>query len=201
MSKNALIIFTRKPELGKVKTRLAKGVGDEKALEIYIYLLQHSAKIASKVSASKQVWYTNSVEQNDLWDDSIFEKYTQIEGDLGDKMKTAFKHSFENSFEKVVIIGTDLLNVATDDIESAYDQLDENDVVFGPAEDGGYYLLGMNQFIPELFENIEWSTENVLNQSIKQIPDQKFTLLDEKNDIDYKEDALRHHELEEIILK
>lgn len=199
MQKNALIIFSRKPELGKVKTRLAKSVGDQKALEVYIYLLKHSAEIASQVNAEKQVWYTNSIEKNDVWDDEIFKKFKQIDGDLGEKMKHAFSSNFDNYFKKVVIIGTDLPDIDTDTIEKAYQLLDTNDVVIGPAEDGGYYLLGMNRFIPEVFNDVEWSTPKVLNQTLGKLKHKSVALLDKKNDIDYEEDALRHETLIEII--
>ena len=201
MSKNALIIFTRKPELGKVKTRLAKGVGQEKALEIYIYLLKHSAEISSHVSAEKQVWYTTSIEKNDIWNDNIFKKYKQLDGDLGKKMKHAFFTNFNNEFEKVVIMGTDLLDIDTNTIENAFQQLDKHDVVIGPAEDGGYYLMGMNHFIPEVFDNVEWSTSEVLEKTLEKLKHKSVMLLDEKNDIDYKEDALRHTELKGILSK
>lgn len=197
--KNCLIIFTRKPEKGKVKTRLAKGIGDDKALKIYIYLLKHSAEITAKVNANRQVWYTNSIEKNDLWDDDIFEKQVQSEGDLGLKMKSAFAYNFKQGYQKVIIIGTDLLDLDSETIEKAYQLLDENDVVFGPAEDGGYYLLGMSHFIPELFQDIAWSTEKVLQQSLEHLSQKNVALLEEKNDIDFKEDALRHPKLKAII--
>lgn len=201
MQKNALIIFSRKPELGKVKTRLAKSVGDQKALEVYIYLLKHSAEIASQANAEKQVWYTNSIEKNDIWDDEIFKKFKQIDGDLGEKMKHAFSSNFDNWFKKVVIIGTDLLDIDTDTIEKAYQLLDTNDVIIGPAEDGGYYLLGMNHFIPEVFKDVEWSTSKVLNQTLDKLKHKSVALLDKKNDIDFKEDALRHEALVKILGK
>jgi len=200
MSKNkSLLIFTRKPEKGKVKTRLAKGVGKDKALQIYIHLLKHSVKISSQVNANRQVWYTNSIEVNDLWNGTIFEKHVQPDGDLGLKMKFAFELNFKQGYQKVVIIGTDLLDLDKETVEKAYQLLDENDVVFGPAEDGGYYLLGMRYFMPEVFMDIDWSTEKVLQQSLKQLSQKKVALLEEKNDIDFKEDALRHSKLKAII--
>jgi len=79
-NKNCLIIFTRTPELGKVKTRLAEGVGKEKALQIYNYLLSHSSKICTPVNAEKHVWYTPEIQHDDCWDDAIFKKHLQPEG-------------------------------------------------------------------------------------------------------------------------
>lgn len=198
-NKNSLIIFTRKPEKGQVKTRLADSIGEEKALEIYNHLLTHSAETTAQVNALKQVWYTNSITKNDLWDEGVFEKHVQAEGNLGFKMQSAFKYNFNQGYKKVVIIGTDLLDINAEIIDEAFELLEQNEVVFGPAEDGGYYLLGMNHFIPQLFQDIEWSTENVLKQSLKQISDKSLALLDEKNDIDYLEDAIKHPELAEII--
>lgn len=197
--KNCLIIFTRKPEKGKVKTRLAQGVGDDKALKVYIYLLKHSAKITANVNAHQQVWYTNSIERNDIWNDGIFEKLVQCEGDLGNKMQFAFEENFKKGFNKVIIIGTDLLDINSEDIEKAFQLLDKHEVVIGPAEDGGYYLLGMKSIIPELFLNIDWSTEHVLEQTLDCLTNKTFALLDQRNDIDYKDDALRHAELKKII--
>jgi len=200
MSKqNCLIIFTRKPELGKVKTRLAQGIGKEKALEIYNILLKRTAVTTQKADAEKQVWYTNSIQNNDYWDDSIFRKYKQAEGDLGSKMKYAFNYNFQRGFEKVVIIGTDLYDIDDRLISEAFNQLKDKDVVIGPAKDGGYYLLGMNHFIPEVFENINWSTSEVFQQTLDRISKKSVAILEEKNDIDFKEDALEHEELKQLI--
>lgn len=197
--KGCLIIFTRTPEKGKVKTRLAKGVGDNKALEIYQYLLKHSAKVASKVIAHKQVWYTNSIQKNDVWNDLIFEKKNQDEGNLGFKMQQAFQYNFNQDFQKVVIIGSDLLDIDENTINKAFQLLEQHEVVIGPALDGGYYLLGLTHYIPEIFENISWSTDKVFQQTLKRIPNKSLAFLEKKNDIDVVDDALQHEELRKII--
>jgi rSAM/selenodomain-associated transferase 1 len=198
-AQNCLIIFTRKPEKGKVKTRLAKGVGEDKALDIYKFLLKRTAEATSKVKAERQVWYTDQPEKNDLWKVDVFVKYSQIEGNLGDKMKYAFHQNFKKNFQKVLIIGTDLFDISNDLIENAFDQLDNNEVVIGPAQDGGYYLLGMRQFIPEVFESIKWSTEHVFQQTLQSITDKSVAVLEKKNDIDYAEDAIEFEALRKII--
>lgn len=196
---HCLIIFTRKPEKGKVKTRLALGIGDDKALKIYKLLLKRTAEVTSQVDTERQVWYTGQLEKNDLWREEIFVKCHQIEGNLGDKMKNAFYHNFENGFQKVLIIGTDLYDISTELIDKAFDKLDKNDVVIGPAKDGGYYLLGMREFTPEIFENINWSTEHVFRQTLERIPEKSVAILDQKNDIDFKEDAMEFEQLRKII--
>lgn len=197
--KDCLIIFTRKPEKGKVKTRLAKGVGDDKALKIYKYLLNHTAKITAKVKAHRQVYYTEAIAKKDVWDDDIFEKKVQIDGDLGDKMLQAFEQAFQDGFEKVVIIGSDLYDINHKLIDKAFAKLDHNDAVIGPATDGGYYLLGTKSIFSEIFKNKPWGTDEVLNLTLKNLKSKQVALLEEKNDIDYKEDAMSFDKLRKII--
>ena len=174
--KNALIIFVRKPEKGKVKTRLAATVGADKALEIYIELLTHTRAVTAEVNADKFVFYADKIEEDDLWKDKVFTKKLQGNYDLGGKMKEAFSTLFEMGFEKVVIIGSDCLELSTSIIHQAFELLNEKEVVVGPASDGGYYLLGMKNLVPTLFENKQWSTEHVFQQTINDL---------QKENIDY----------------
>ncbi|NBC57814.1 MAG: DUF2064 domain-containing protein [Bacteroidetes bacterium] len=185
---NCLIIFTRKPEKGKVKTRLAQGIGDEKALEVYKFLLQHTAKVTSKVNATKQVYYTNEIVKNDVWDNEIFDKKVQIEGGLGQKMQQAFEQTFQDGFEKVIIIGSDLYDIDHNLINDAFSKLDNNDVVIGPATDGGYYLMGLKQIYPKIFQHKPWGTNQVLKLTLQDLNSKSIALLTPKNDIDYVED-------------
>ena len=188
MEENLILIFTRNPELGKVKTRLAASIGNENALEIYKFLLQHTNKIVSKVDATRRVLYSEEIIDNDIWDNKIYQKALQLGTDLGDKMKNAFADGFENGYKKIVIIGTDLYDLRISDIEMAFKNLENNDIVIGPAEDGGYYLLGL-KFIPEnIFSNKKWSTETVFEDTSKDIQSYKVYLLETKNDIDTVDD-------------
>ncbi|MFV0571291.1 MAG: hypothetical protein ACK5M1_02520 [Xanthomarina gelatinilytica] len=100
ISKKALIIFTRNPELGTCKTRLAKSIGDEAALAIYKYLLQHTANITAPVSADKFVFYSENILENDIWDDTIFRKKLQEGADLGLKMQNAFTELLIRAMKK-----------------------------------------------------------------------------------------------------
>ena len=186
-SKNCLIIFTRKPELGKVKTRLAKDIGDEDALKVYNHLLAYSSEVCKSVIADKHVWYTSEVQQDDVWDNSIFSKYLQPEGDLGDKMKYAFNHAFELNYRNVIIIGTDLPDINSALIEEAFELLKNNDVVLGPATDGGYYLLGLTEMIDSVFTNKQWGSDQVFKQTLENIKTKNLSLLEYKNNIDYIE--------------
>ncbi|QTY25879.1 TIGR04282 family arsenosugar biosynthesis glycosyltransferase [Flavobacterium sp. CS20] len=197
--KNCLIIFTRKPEKGKVKTRLAQGVGDDKALKIYKFLLQHTAKVTAKVKAHKQVYYTEAIAKNDVWDDNIFEKKVQIDGDLGEKMQHAIEQAFQDGFEKVIIIGSDLYDIDHNLIDNAFAELSQNDIVIGPATDGGYYLLGTKSIFSEIFKNKPWGTDEVLNLTLKNLKSKQVALLEAKNDIDYKEDLDNFPELKTLL--
>lgn len=190
MSKNVLILFTKNPELGKVKTRLASTVGDEKALEIYNQLLDYTRDIAEQVAVQKDIYYAWSITENDRWSRPNFIKKVQVEGDLGAKMLDAFMQSFQEGKEKVVIIGSDCAEIHPTDIEKAYQALENNDVVIGPALDGGYYLLGMNYLIPEIFTNKPWSQEELFDVTTKELKSLQKTvhLLSPKSDIDYEED-------------
>ena len=192
-SKKALIIFTRNPELGKCKTRLAATIGDESALEIYKYLLQHTAKLSEKVKADKYVFYSESIKREDIWDATIFNKKLQQGNDLGERMENAFTELFELGYEKVIIIGSDLLDLSSDDVNEAFDFLNENDAVIGPAKDGGYYLLGMKNMHSKVFKHKKWGTSIVLENTLSDLKDSTISMLKELNDIDTFED-MKHYE-------
>lgn len=195
-SKNLLLVFTRNPELGKAKTRLAKTVGDYTALEIYKFLLERTKTISSEVkTADKAVYYSVKIREHDIWDASIFQKHQQIGEDLGIRMKNAFKNGFDAGYQKVMIIGSDLYDLSSKNIEKAFEELNTNDVVIGPAEDGGYYLLGMNTLQENVFKNKDWGTETVRKDTLNDLIDKKVKLLEIKNDIDVYEDIIQIPEI------
>ncbi len=189
MTKNLVLIFTRNPELGKCKTRLAKTVGDENALTIYKMLLQHTADVVEQVNCDKAVYYSVKVRTNDLWNDSIYRKHQQHGADLGYRMQNAFKDSFDAGYEKVLIVGSDLYDLEPHHIQDAFNKLDSNDVIIGPAEDGGYYLLGMKTLLPNIFENKNWGTETVRAATLNDLKTEKVAQLEILNDIDIYDDA------------
>lgn len=187
-SKNALIIFTRNPELGKCKTRLAATVGDQNALAIYKFLLAHTVKITRNLSADIYVYYSEQIRDTDSWDNSIYRKKQQHGENLGIRMHNAFTEVFNMGYTRAIIIGSDMYDMTTQDIEHAFTAFDKNDFILGPAEDGGYYLLGMKTVKPSLFKNKIWGTETVLNKTLEDLKLEKVGLLTEKNDVDYYED-------------
>jgi rSAM/selenodomain-associated transferase 1 len=188
MKTNALIIFVRNPELGKVKTRLAKTIGNKKALEVYCDLLSHTMSVTKMGDCDKFVFYDNSIEQSDIWANNLFEKRIQFGIDLGAKMQNAFQELFNLGYKNCTIIGSDLFDLEVKHITQAFDKLESNDAVIGPAEDGGYYLLGLKKIIPALFSNKNWGTKTVLEDTLKDLATFSIDLLEILNDIDTFED-------------
>jgi hypothetical protein len=187
-NKQLIFIFTRNPELGKVKTRLAKTIGNENALEIYCKLLAHTKKVTQNLQVDKAVYYSVKIRDADIWDKETYLKFQQKGADLGERMKNAFQDAFKQGYEKVIVIGSDLYDITQEDIEEAFSKLTNQDAVIGPAQDGGYYLLGLTKIIPELFSNKAWGTDSVLKDSLANLKDKKHQLLNEKNDIDIYDD-------------
>ncbi|MFT6961272.1 MAG: rSAM/selenodomain-associated transferase 1 [Flammeovirgaceae bacterium] len=190
-SKEVLMVFVKNPELGKAKTRLAKTVGDKKALDIYLQLLRYTKSTLDKIPQDKQVHYSSFVDSNDFWKEGDYQKALQNQSkDLGEKMLNAFQENFKHGYEKVIIIGSDCPEIAKETIQEAFKKLDTHDVVFGPAEDGGYYLLGMREMIPELFGNKKWSSDSVIADSIRDCKNKNLSygLLATFSDVDLEED-------------
>lgn len=193
-SRDALLIFVKNAILGKVKTRLAKSVGAERALRIYIELLQHTRNITRSLECSKFVYFSTFIPMSDLiWAGDDFEQRLQNGEDLGERMKNAFKEVFNDGYKRVVVIGSDCVELNESIILRAFHELEDSDIVIGPATDGGYYLLGMNEYHPELFENKQWSTDKVFDETIQEMIEhgwvwQELPIL---SDIDTEEDLER----------
>ncbi|MFH6603503.1 TIGR04282 family arsenosugar biosynthesis glycosyltransferase [Maribacter algicola] len=187
-SKSLLIIFTRNPELGKCKTRLAATIGDEAALQVYKFLLAHTVKITSNLNIAKQVHYSVKVREDDIWDNLIYDKKQQQGKDLGERMAHAFEEGFASGFEKICIIGSDMFDLVQNDIEDAFQGLDHSDYVIGPAVDGGYYMLGMKKFNPIIFQNKKWGADTVYKDTINDLEGESIYIKEVRNDIDRYED-------------
>lgn len=196
---NCLIIFTRNPELGKGKRRLAATVGDEKALKIYKFLLEHTRSITKNIYGIKQVWYSEEVPEKDDWDNLAYEKYQQKGRDLGARMKYAFEKALERH-ESVIIIGSDMYDLTALEIDEAFTKLNEHEAIIGPAVDGGYYLLGFQNKIPNgIFENKDWGTSTVLESTLKDLQNVDYVMLDQRNDVDTFEDIKDHPDFQLLL--
>lgn len=196
MSK-ALIIFARQPVPGLVKTRLARDVGDETAAQIYRAMLEDTLGVAGGLDEARRMifWASGADAHSGDIGDCRFEQFTQAGADLGARMAAAFAQAFETGARHCCIIGSDSPGLPPEFIEQAFAMLqrDEADVVFGPCDDGGYYLLGMNRLYPLLFEDIAWSTPLVLETSMRRTRDAglRFALLPGWYDVDTLADLRR----------
>ncbi|MFT6855137.1 MAG: rSAM/selenodomain-associated transferase 1 [Cyclobacteriaceae bacterium] len=187
-----LIIFVKNLIPGAVKTRLAKDIGIMGALDVYKYLVEYTYEETKKIDVDKAVFYSEYIEIEDVFDASGAEEYElfiQKGNGLGERMSAAMDQSFD-SYDKVVMIGSDCVELTDKDIEEAFTKLDDFDVVVGPAKDGGFYLLGTNKFYAELFEKKEYSHQNVLQELLDEVDDLdlKIHLMKMKNDIDTLKD-------------
>ncbi len=186
MTEKNLIIFVKNPVEGKVKTRLAATIGNKNALIIYQALLNHTKDLVLKIDAKRYLFYDQKIEVNDSWKSELFIKKEQSDGDLGLRMMNAFSEVIDNEITKTIIIGSDCIELNSEIVEYAFQCLDSNDVVIGPAEDGGYYLLGMKSLHKNLFIDKSWSTEFLLKETIHTVEKEKlsFKLLPTLSDVD-----------------
>lgn len=189
MNDSLLMIFVKNLIPGMVKTRLAKDIGIDKALDVYMELVRHTHKVTKKLEVDKIVYYSEYVEIEDVWEEDIYGLQVQKGNSFGERMSNAFDRAFD-SYNKVIIIGSDCYDISSKIIKEAYAKLDEHDVVVGPAVDGGYYLLGMKEFIPQFFENKTFSTSTVLQELLEEAEDLHLEVyhLPKIGDIDTIED-------------
>jgi len=186
-----LIIFTKNPTLGRVKTRLAQTLGDEKALSVFKKLLAQAAKTASNWGGDVWVFYADFLAEKDLWSAVANQKFLQKGDGLGERMAHAFEMGLA-SYTKVVLIGTDIPSISTQVIDDAFSKLGQHDFVIGPTFDGGYFLIGMSEYHAYVFQEMEWSTSSVFVQTKNKIRQHNHSLasLEPLTDIDYERDLV-----------
>lgn len=168
----SIIVFARFPSSGKVKTRLASTAGNDFAVAFYKHVAENIISSASRISnAYKYIFYSDANEKEAVinWLGGKYFFCEQEGDDLGSRMKNAFNKVFGLGANKALIIGTDIPDLSQKIIEEAIAALDTNDIVIGPSNDGGYYLLGMKNYAPQLFEGIHYSTEKVFSETKNKI--------------------------------
>jgi len=188
-------LFLKTPRPGTVKTRLAKTVGNEKACEIYKNLVAHQLQNLP-VDADVEVHFAPEDAENEMraWLGDEIRLIPQCDGDLGDRLGFAVGKAFDQGAPSVFCIGSDCPGLKPHHFYEAEKHLSqETNVVFGPTEDGGYYLVGVKAPTPCLFEGIPWSTEQTLKISLEHAASAglKTALLETLTDVDTEEDWRR----------
>jgi uncharacterized protein len=171
-SRQYLIVFARYPEPGKVKTRLIPDVGAESAALVYKQMTELTLQQARALKLLRpitiEVWFTGGSEaQMRDWLGSDLDYQSQPEGGLGERLSYAFQIAIAKGGNSVITIGTDCPELDAATLDRGFRELHHHDLILGPATDGGYYLIGMQRFIPELFAGIPWSTSSVLQKTVE----------------------------------
>ncbi|MCK5655242.1 MAG: TIGR04282 family arsenosugar biosynthesis glycosyltransferase [Candidatus Aureabacteria bacterium] len=190
--KRILIIFAKEPVRGKVKTRLAPHLSQTKCLALYKELLEATVALARGVKCGKKIIAYDFCGRNPSFLKKIasdFEFYKQNGKDLGARMFDAFE-TFVTNNTKAVIIGSDSPDLPRSYISRAFEMLSKNDLVLGPAYDGGYYLIGLKEPCKKIFEGIKWSSGSVFERTLEKAKKlkKKAAVLNSWHDIDTPED-------------
>ncbi|AFM25008.1 TIGR04282 family arsenosugar biosynthesis glycosyltransferase [Desulfomonile tiedjei] len=201
-----IIVFARYPEPGKTKTRLIPAIGPEKAAALQRFLAEHVLSVIKTWGARRSVSVEVRYEGTDEtcmteWLGSGFVYNVQRGADIGEKMHNAFEDAFNEQFDRVVIVGTDLPFLDSEILESALNLLITHDLVLGPANDGGYYLVGLKAPEPELFRNVAWGTDLVLDQTVHAASSLGMTpgFVRALDDVDRPEDLQKLKSLSEFV--
>jgi hypothetical protein len=187
-----ILLFAKAPEAGKVKTRLQPQISPSRAARLYQLLLNKVVANISKTNFPISIWRAGSL-SHPCWQEyaknPLITLHEQGAGDLGDRMKFAALESLKK-FNKVVLIGADCIDIDKHYLELAVSKLDTNNVVIGPANDGGYVLLALYSVATDFFSDIEWGSDKVLSQTLMKIDTLgwSYKLLPALNDIDRPED-------------
>lgn len=188
-------VFAKFWEPGKVKTRLARTIGNTQAAEIYKQFIRNTLERTSGIATRHTLVVTPERRLPDFLDITPdgWSLETQSEGDLGERISAYFNLAFEHQFKKVLLVGSDSPTIPSEIIKKAFEELDHFDCVIGPSHDGGYYLIGLTNFQPEIFESIQWSSELVFQQTMERAAALKLSVstLATWYDVDTIEDLKR----------
>ncbi len=168
----AIVIFTKNPELGKVKTRLIPELGRRNAYNLYCELLQHTLNTVTKLkNIDTYIFTTPSINHRffNTYKNNLSISFQLQKGDdLGERMHNAFIEMLAK-YKMVILVGCDCAEISVSVLTNAVAALENNDVVIGPSNDGGYYLIGLKKANLNLFNSIEWGTSTVFNKTVERI--------------------------------
>ena len=171
MNTEQLCVFTRYPKAGTTKTRLIPALGADAAAGIQYAMTAHALDVASQIGHTRgsavQVRFEggNPTRMREAFG-TEFEYLPQGHGDLGDRMQRCLREALDSGAESVIILGSDVPGIDAELLTSAFEALKEHPLVIGPATDGGYYLIGLRQDAPELFQDMPWGTDDVLRRTL-----------------------------------
>jgi len=195
----ALLVFAKTPKPGKVKTRLLAAVSPEAAAALHAACIEDTLRLALKLrgcdvfvfAAGGTRYFRKLVKKRGS--DARVTVLPQRGADLGARMEGAFRKCFAMGYREVVVIGTDTPWMGSARVRQAFAELRATDVVIGPAEDGGYYLLGTRKIVADIFRGIPWGTERVIELTLKKIVALRLRsrLLRRDFDLDRPEDLER----------
>ena len=189
---STIVIFARAPRLGEVKTRLGQAVGDERALALYEAFLDDTCALTQGLGARRVLAVAGDVDHPRLGHLAKSQRLAlepQGDGDLGERMARAV--AAHVAAGPVVIIGSDAPTLPRAHLHLALDELMTHDVVIGPSDDGGYYLIGARVAVPELFADVRWSTGEVLATTLGRLGGRSHALLPPWHDVDSVDDLSR----------
>ena len=201
--RDILLVFARAPERGRVKTRLAKDLGPDKALDLYRGFVSQTLTTAKEWAgnrktggAGREIWvcYTPAEKESAMkaWLGRDFTFWAQADGDIGDRMASAMAAAFESARgffgTKVILVGSDIPDMTASHLEAACEALDHTDLVWGPSLDGGYWLVGASgpDNLRGIFSEIPWSTDRVLSKTLEKCrtAERTWTVLPPLQDVD-----------------
>ena len=197
MSRDRLVVFARAPILGAVKTRLVPPLSNEQALALHRALVEDTLERLTRVGGNAlERWLYLSeplASQDALEIPSDWTMALQSDDDLGGRMENAFRDALHEEPGKMILLGSDSPTVPLEYVGQAFKEMVDREVVLGPAEDGGYYLIGCSTLVPELFQSIDWGTDRVLSQSKDALANanREFALLPAWYDVDSEKDLAR----------
>ncbi|MCK5404359.1 MAG: TIGR04282 family arsenosugar biosynthesis glycosyltransferase [Desulfobulbaceae bacterium] len=189
-----VLLFSRYPEPGRTKKRLIDSLGAQGAAELQRRMTELAVEKGTQLARERRVSLSVYFEGGDS---GLMEKWLgpgtyrpQGPGDLGERMRCAFDRAFEEGAQRVIIVGTDCPSLSLEIMTQALDRLQDHELVIGPARDGGYYLIGLQKPLPQLFSNVPWGTDRVLAKTLSRANrlDLSFILLEELSDVDRPSD-------------
>ncbi len=187
-------LFTKYWEPGLVKTRLAKAIGDQAAAQLHREFLKTTLQTFQSFQAERLLsyWPRERRSEFEALAGNSWTLAPQTTGNLGIRMQSYFTAALEAKYQQAVLIGSDSPTLPPCIVETAFEKLQQHDVVIGPARDGGYYLIGCSQAVPGIFDDIDWGSGQVFEQTTTKLNSLgiRHAVLAEWYDIDQLEDLI-----------